>query len=134
MDICHFRPQDFPLPALDSGLDGIPLPNPPCPHGPNIDYFICHEGGNHQPMPDDDVPQDAKDTLNKAHKLIIDHLTLKYTFLSQYFTNLCQSLQGVPGTLHTVPAIDISHNRHLLYDNTNQFVFFIFLMHTYTRS
>jgi hypothetical protein len=75
MDVRHFRPQDRPLPALGSGLDGIPLPNPPRPHGPDVDYFIHHGGGNRQPIPDEDVPQDApRDPLKSEVRVILEQM------------------------------------------------------------
>ena len=104
MDVCHFRPQDRPLPAIGPSLNGILLPNPPRPHGPDVDYFVRHGGGNRQPVPDDDEPhfQDAPhNPLKSEVRIILEQMFFdilqespnKKSQLEGAWTNIPQALR-----------------------------------------
>lgn len=77
VNVHSFRLPDHPLPAISHRLNGIALPNPPCPHGPDVDYFDRHGGGNREPISLDDEPhpqQDPQNPLKNRVQLILEQM------------------------------------------------------------
>lgn len=77
MDVRHLRPQDRPLPALGHRLDGLLLPKPQPPRGPDVDYFHLHGGGNRPLEARDDDPEfivDPQNPLKNEVQVILEQM------------------------------------------------------------
>lgn len=83
MDIRHIRPEERPLPTLTARLDGLPLPNPQHPRGPDVDYFQQNGGGNRQAEGADDEPQFQEDPQNPLKNEV-------QVILEQFFFDILQ--------------------------------------------
>ncbi|KAF8551898.1 hypothetical protein OG21DRAFT_1486625 [Imleria badia] len=83
-----------PLPVLSPSVNHVPLLEPPHPHGPNVNYFHYHGGGNCQPAIDDDEPHLQEDPCNPLK--IEVHVILKQMFfyIVQEFLNKKSQLEG----------------------------------------
>ncbi|KAI6041176.1 hypothetical protein EDC04DRAFT_2893391 [Pisolithus marmoratus] len=77
MDVANIRPYDCPMPAVGHQLDGLLLPNPPCPQGRDVEYFNQHGGGNCNVDVEDDLHNevnDDPDALKQKVQLILEQM------------------------------------------------------------
>ena len=108
IDARNFRTADEPLPRIGRRLDGLGIPGPRRPHGPDVDYFRQHGGGTRDLIEDATPQGEAADNPLKQHVQEI-LLQLYYDILSES-PNKRSRLEGawtnIPNSLRAEHAVE----------------------------